>query len=140
MQDFDSKQGLQLPENLLPFIQNDFQSASVNDEMVENTIKQFYSNYQYVLDPHTAVAVACVEKLKLAKDQVVVCATASPHKFLPIVTSVLGDDALAPHPKLSHLATAANHAIAIDMNDKTQCLSAIRQQITELASFLVNDQ
>lgn len=76
----------------------------------------------------------------VAKDQVVVCATASPHKFLPIVTSVLGDDALTPHPKLSHLATAANHAIAIDMNDKTQCLSAIRQQITELASFLVNDQ
>ncbi len=66
------------------------------------TIKQFYSEYSYLLDPHTAVGVY-VGLLHKADDPLVCLSTAHPAKFGSAIKDALGQDE-AHHPVLNALA------------------------------------
>ena len=59
-----------------------------------NTINKTYKNYEYVLDPHTAVGVNCYQQYKKEREEtrpVVIASTASPYKFSPAVLKALLD-------------------------------------------------
>ena len=75
-------------------IQDGFISASISDKETADTIKTtFEQDNDYLLDPHSAVAVAASNQLKhtLPADCRIVClATAHPAKFPEIVRRVLG--------------------------------------------------
>jgi threonine synthase len=62
-------------------IQRDFTAEKATEEDISTCISEFYKEYGYILDPHTAVGVHCA--LKHQKKGIPVCclATAHPGKF-----------------------------------------------------------
>ena len=77
-------------ENLLQKIQTDFASKSVNEEETLDTIKRFYEDHDYLLDPHTAVGVNAAQKCRSGNIPVVCLATAHPAKFGDAVLKAIG--------------------------------------------------
>ena len=65
MKDFERSGKLTIEGDLLKIAQNDFVSASVNDEEIVETIRKFHQQNGYLLDPHTAVGVCAAEKIKI---------------------------------------------------------------------------
>ena len=68
-----------IEQDILVKLQNDFDSESLNETEILNTIRNFYEENKIVIDPHTAIGVGVIKKLNL-KD-VVILATAHPCKF-----------------------------------------------------------
>jgi threonine synthase len=98
-------------------------SVRISDDEMKAALRQVYetTDQQYVCDPHTAVALAGVYKLKLLQQQspqrrrpLVVMATASPCKFQAAVTAAIGSDAwntyAATEPALLNLLDRAEVA------------------------------
>jgi len=67
-------------------------SYSISDETTKNTITNVHAQYNYILDPHTAVAYAALDQhLSVNQDQKgLVLATAHPFKFLETVENAIG--------------------------------------------------
>lgn len=77
--------------SVLDKISNTFDAYCCDDTETKQTIKSFYDEFSYVLDPHTAVAVAC-EKRFLERNPGAKCAvlaTASPYKFPNVIFDAL---------------------------------------------------
>ncbi len=76
----------------------DFLSASINQTETINTIKEVYDKTGYIVDPHTAVGICAVKKLKsnLADIPVICLATAHPAKFPDAVKKAIGKDPERP--------------------------------------------
>ncbi|MGL5544875.1 MAG: threonine synthase [Cetobacterium sp.] len=75
-------------------LKEEFSSSYVDDDKTLETIREVYKNYNYILDPHTAVAFYGAEEfLKLeSKEKVVVLSTASPYKFSKdVYKAIVGD-------------------------------------------------
>ncbi len=70
---------------------NEVKGFFATDEETEETMKQVYDQYRYILDPHGAIGYRASEEHRIAypSDQVVFLETAHPGKFLPTVERVL---------------------------------------------------
>ena len=68
-----------IEQDILVKLQNDFDSESLNETEILNTIRSFYEENKIVIDPHTAIGVGVIKKLNLR--DVVILATAHPCKF-----------------------------------------------------------
>ncbi len=73
-----------------------FASHSTTDEAILKLIEEIYSNENYLLDPHGAVAVEAADVLNdQLKDKKTIClATAHPSKFPNVILDALGVDTL----------------------------------------------
>ena len=107
MADFDEKGEVQLDAKTHETICNGFESMTVSDEATLSTIKKTFEDFNYLLDPHGAVAVTAAHSLRsrFDKDTPIVClATAHPAKFPMISGKALeSEEALPPqalHPSL----------------------------------------
>ncbi|MFM1969022.1 MAG: hypothetical protein RL152_399, partial [Bacteroidota bacterium] len=82
----------ELYQNNYQSVKNQISSYSISDETTKNTMTEVYSNHNYLLDPHAAVAFAALEQhLSNHKDQKgIVLATAHPFKFLETVENAIG--------------------------------------------------
>src|SRR5699024_4841229 len=69
---------------------DEFLAGYANKEDTEKTIKKVYEEEGYLIDPHTSVAKAVVDKLGLEKTMVL--STASPYKFASSVLKALGEN------------------------------------------------
>ena len=71
-------------------IQRDFTTEKASEADVSTTIADFYKEYGYILDPHTAVGVHCA--LKHQRKGIPICclATAHPGKFADTVEDAIG--------------------------------------------------
>jgi threonine synthase len=87
---FSQSGRLSFNAELLRTIQTDFASRSVNEQETLGTIKGFYEEYDYLLDPHTAVGVNAAQKCKSENIPVVCLATAHPAKFGEAVSKAIG--------------------------------------------------
>jgi threonine synthase len=87
MNDFETKNKATMNDETLSKIKSIFSTISISQKDVEETIKFYYENYKYILDPHTAVGVSGA--LKLKKNALCV-ATASPLKFDETIEKILG--------------------------------------------------
>jgi threonine synthase len=77
-------------------VRKDFCSVSVNQAATLQTIREFYADTGYLLDPHTAVGVIAALEL-LPPDSARIClATAHPAKFSETVEKSLGFKVEAP--------------------------------------------
>lgn len=82
----------QIPDSLLTQMQTDIQTFVLNDEGIKQTLKQCWTENQYLLCPHTAVAAAYYYSTLAAggnppSSKPSICiATASPLKFQEAVT------------------------------------------------------
>ena len=68
-----------IEKDKLKNLQNNFDSESLNEVEIINTIKKFYKENKIIIDPHTAIGVGAVEKLNLS--DVIILSTAHPCKF-----------------------------------------------------------
>ncbi len=100
MNKVDSTDKLDLDTKWLERLQNEFNSARVDDRELCQTLLEIWDEYEYIADPHTAVALAAAKKLgyfgpKPTSTGVRLCAvlaTASPCKFQESVTEALGEE------------------------------------------------
>jgi threonine synthase len=90
-EDFAQKGKLSFDENMLHTIQTDFASKSVNEEETLDTIRSFHKEYNYLLDPHTAVGVKAAQECRSENIPVVCLATAHPAKFGAAVVKATGE-------------------------------------------------
>ncbi|OGK35045.1 threonine synthase [Candidatus Roizmanbacteria bacterium RIFCSPLOWO2_01_FULL_38_12] len=72
---------LDLYDNNHHLFKQDITAISISDDETIATMKKIYKDYDYIIDPHTAVAVRAGERLISDSMQDVILATASPKKF-----------------------------------------------------------
>ncbi len=73
-------------------IRLDFEGDYCSDEACLDRIASTYLRYNYLIDPHTAVALTAAERYLAGNDSthLLVVSTASPYKFAPTVARALG--------------------------------------------------
>ena len=99
MADFSSKGRYELDSAARERLQADFTSGVATPEETEAEMRRMREACGYVLDPHTAVAVAVARKLGLPGDApCVVAATATPYKFPETCMRAFGEDVLRDPP------------------------------------------
>ena len=80
MKQLKEKKNYQISDELLKSINKDFMGLMAGKDEIAKTIKKYFEEYKYLVDTHTAVALAVSEKLDGEKKKVVL-STASPFKF-----------------------------------------------------------
>lgn len=90
MDDFAKSGTLQFDEAMQEKINDDFSSKSVNEDETIKTIRNFYEDHGYVLDPHTAVGVNAGIACSDLNVPMVCLSTAHPAKFGDAVTKAIG--------------------------------------------------
>jgi len=110
---FSQSGKLRFDENILHTIQQDFTSKSVNEEETLGTIRKFYEDHNYLLDPHTAVGVSAAQACASPDIPVVCLATAHPAKFGAAVTKAIGKAPELP-PGLKGLEDKENRCEVLD--------------------------
>jgi len=104
----------------------DFLSDSADEEQTLETIRKYWLEHEYLLDPHTAVGVSVAERLAGQGGEPVVClATAHPAKFPAAIEKATGRD-LAHHPRIDELTDLPTRC-AVLPNDQ----EAVRRFIVE---------
>jgi len=79
-------------------IKNDIKSISINDKLTSKIIKKIKSKYNYILDPHSAVGFASIEKMDFTDKNrpMVIAATAHPAKFKKIIEPIINEEITLP--------------------------------------------
>jgi len=79
-------------------VHSEFETFSTSNELTEKTIKEFYKETSYILDPHTACGVAAA--LQMGEADYICLSTAHPAKFPEVVEKTTGN----PPPKPEGIA------------------------------------
>ena len=91
-----SKNGFfKLEKDELDKIKETFAAEKINDADTLRIIKDFFINYGFILDPHTATAVGASYKIR-NKSKTVVLGTAHPYKFLETIKLAIGKNVDPP--------------------------------------------
>ncbi len=77
-------------------IRRDFVAAAISEADVLETIRSFHEQYDYVLDPHTAVGVKAAQQCKTVGVPMVCLSTAHPAKFGTVVEEAIGNPPPVP--------------------------------------------
>lgn len=96
MNEFNLRKRMIFTQEQKQRIKNEFASAFINDSETLGTIRQFYQQTGYTLDPHTAVGVAVGRKVRHPKYPLVCLATAHPAKFGDAVLQAIGQEPELP--------------------------------------------
>ncbi len=78
-----------LKDQELKKIKENFSAEKINDTDTLRIIKDFFINYGFIIDPHTATAVGASYKIK-NKSKTIVLGTAHPYKFLETIKLAIG--------------------------------------------------
>ncbi|MDE6107456.1 MAG: threonine synthase [Oscillospiraceae bacterium] len=79
-------------------LEREFAAVSCTDEQAKQTIASVWGEKNYLIDPHTAVAVNVLNQYRAKTGDIaptLVVSTASPFKFCPAVLEALGDKTVA---------------------------------------------
>ncbi len=68
-----------------------FAAGYASEEEAANAIAEYFDEYGYIMDPHTAVAAAVAKKTREKKTPLVILSTASPHKFAASVLKAIDE-------------------------------------------------
>lgn len=101
------------PESVMNKIKDVFFGYYCSEEETAATINKTFKEYNYLADPHTCVALGCVDKFIAEtgdKTPMVVASTASPYKFGSDVCKALGCELNSDEPAeiISCLETSTN--------------------------------
>jgi threonine synthase len=94
-------------------IRKNFKTKTVSEQETLETIRDFYEEYGYILDPHTAVGIGAAESIVDGKTPLVCLATAHPGKFGEAVEKAIGRPIDLP-PGLAGLAEKESHCEVLD--------------------------
>ncbi len=81
MEKFKTEGQIVISEDLLRKVKEDFEAYGVLGDQCLTTIRKYYAESDYLLDPHTACGVAAYEKYNDSDEVYVTLATAHPAKF-----------------------------------------------------------
>ena len=96
-------------------ITKDFLSSSVSEAETLSTIKQFYEQHDYLVDPHTAVGIRAGQKFMNEKRPMICLATAHPAKFGEAVHEAIGIEPELP-PVLANMSETDSRCVILDAN------------------------
>ncbi len=119
MSDFRAQGFLNVPSTDQEQVRADFEAHSVQNDTCLDTIRQTCRDTEYLLDPHTACAVAAAETLQRPETVTVALATAHPAKFNEAILLAGLEQSFPPEigalfslPQRQQLAPATSEAIA----------------------------
>ena len=96
MSDLKEKGSFSVSPEVLESFKSEFEAARVSNEEGLDVMSRYYKDWDYVIDPHTAIGVGAAEKL-LSPDEDVIClSTAHPGKFQEPVEKALGKSYVLP--------------------------------------------
>ena len=95
MQNLNKNSFFKLGKDELKIIRENFSAEKINDADTLRIIKDFFINYGFILDPHTATAVGAAYKVK-NKSKTIVLGTAHPYKFLETIKLAIGKNVDPP--------------------------------------------
>ncbi len=98
MSDLNNEKKFEIDYHTLSKIKDLFIAKSVNEELTKRTIKDFWLEYNKLIDPHTAVGLRAGKNILPINEKIVYLATAHPSKFPEAVKSSIG---LVPEIPLS---------------------------------------
>ena len=134
MQDeFETKGEVTMDEDVRQRATHGITCRKVTDYATLSTIRRAYETCDYLMDPHTAVAVAALREIHgesfSKKDEVtVVLSTAHPAKFPQVVATALGTTKLPPeasHHSITNAASKVEHVL------RCEC-SQLEDRLTEM--------
>jgi threonine synthase len=96
MESLASQHALHFDAETMARIREDLSGRRVTEAEVIDTIRDFYHETGYVLDPHTAVGVKAGREFAGADRPMICLATAHPGKFGAAVTRAIGEQPLPP--------------------------------------------
>lgn len=94
MEDLRTKGRYSVSPETLARVQKEMSGGWTSEEEMEETIRNVYEKYGYLMDPHTAVAFSVYEKMKHKRgldgaEHTVIISTAHPYKFPPAIAEAL---------------------------------------------------
>ncbi len=92
----NSNHQYELSREIVQKMQDIFTSYSVSQDEVKKIIRNFYNDFNIVIDPHTAVGLGSACKSKEEFDIKISLATAHPAKFNDTVSEIIGNDNFMP--------------------------------------------
>ncbi len=101
-----------LEKDELKKIRENFSAEKVSDADTLRIIKDFFINYGFILDPHTATAVGASYKIK-NNSKTIVLGTAHPYKFLETIQLAIGKN-IEPPKQFSDLSKKIERYEIID--------------------------
>jgi len=89
---------LELFQHEFPAVKNALTSYSISDDETRSAIKQTFQKYNYLLDPHGAIAFAALEQYlhQHTSEKGILLETAHPVKFYDVVEPVIEQPVLMP--------------------------------------------
>ncbi|WP_018754404.1 threonine synthase [Paenibacillus terrigena] len=81
MAQFKAEGRIIVESDALSHVQSDFSAYSVSNEACLDTLSDYYTKYNYLMDPHTACGAAAADKLAAEDDVTIILSTAHPAKF-----------------------------------------------------------
>lgn len=104
MKEFASTGKLAIPLNAHGRVDDEFVAGVGQTAGTLDVIRRYFRDYNYLMDPHTAVGVSVAEKYLNDREPTICLATAHPAKFNKAIHDATGQD--AHHEFLDALATA----------------------------------
>ena len=89
MTDIKEKGKYIIPKSKMEKINKDFLSASINEKEVLDIIKEVYTKYDIILDPHSAIGFGALNKVNIDGNNIVLV-TAHPCKFPDAIDKSIG--------------------------------------------------
>ena len=117
IQQFASTARLALPLNGAGRVDELFVAGVGRTSETLAVIRKYYEQYNYLLDPHTAVGVTVAEPYVNDREPVICLATAHPAKFSQAIKDATGRD-LAHHEILDRLADATTRCTDVPADEK----------------------
>lgn len=84
----------QVSDNIKAKLDDAFWGGCCSEEKTEETIRRYWQDHNYLIDPHTAVAAEVLAQYRVASGDetpAVVVSTASPYKFCGSVLTAIGE-------------------------------------------------
>ena len=113
-----------LEEKELKKIRENFASVKINDADTLRIIKDFFMNYGFILDPHTATAVGASYKTK-NNSKTIILGTAHPYKFLETIKLAIGKNIEPPEQFL-------------DLSTKNEKFDIVENKLQKIKSFILD--
>ncbi len=118
MNDFDKNGRLDIGTLILENSNCVFTAESGNDDDTLTMIKKYYEQYNYLLDPHTAVGVGIAERFLDAGEPALCLATAHPAKFDDAIKQAIGKD-IATHDSIRALTYLPTRCAILSADTQT---------------------
>ena len=108
-----------IPKNKMEKVKKDFLSASMDEKEVLDTIKEIYTKYAIILDPHSAIGFGALNKVNVEGNNIVL-ATAHPCKFPEAIDKSIGVKPALPDELKYIMDEKENYDIVSNSLSKTK--------------------